>query len=106
MAEALRAHDPRALVLPHCMSGGTDAKAFARLGIPGYGFAPGRMPEGFDLWRYVHGVDEHVPTDSLAFGTEVLTTYVLSDPRDFAWRSRPRRCPRQTPPTPSWRRPS
>jgi acetylornithine deacetylase/succinyl-diaminopimelate desuccinylase-like protein len=80
MAAALRAHDPRALVLPYCMTGGTDAKAFARIGIPGYGFVPGRTPEGFDAWNYVHGVDEHVPVDSLAFGAAVLTTYLLSKP--------------------------
>ena len=81
MAAALRAHDPQALVLPYCMTGGTDAKAFARLGIQGYGFVPGRAPEGFDAWRYVHGVDEHIPTDSLAFGARVLTTYLMTDPR-------------------------
>ncbi|WP_051452031.1 M20/M25/M40 family metallo-hydrolase [Actinospica robiniae] len=84
IAAALRAHDPEALVLPYCMSGGTDAKSFARLGIPGYGFVPGRAPEGFDAWQYVHGVDEHVPTDSLAFGVQVLTTYLMTDPRALA----------------------
>jgi acetylornithine deacetylase/succinyl-diaminopimelate desuccinylase-like protein len=80
MTAALRAYDPQALVLPYCMTGGTDAKSFARLGIPGFGFAPGRAPEDFDAWKYVHGVDEHVPVDSLAFGSRVLATYLLSDP--------------------------
>jgi acetylornithine deacetylase/succinyl-diaminopimelate desuccinylase-like protein len=84
MAAALRAHDPEALVLPYCMSGGTDAKSFATLGIPGFGFVPGRTPPGFDAWQYVHGVDEHVPTDSLGFGASVLTTYLMTDPRAFA----------------------
>jgi len=81
MADALRAHDPEALVLPFCMTGGTDAKSFAKLGIPGFGFVPGRTPAGFDAWQYVHGVDEHVLTDSLAFGVSVLTTYLMTDPR-------------------------
>jgi acetylornithine deacetylase/succinyl-diaminopimelate desuccinylase-like protein len=84
MAAALRAYDPQALVLPYCMTGGTDAKAFSRLGIPGFGFAPGRAPEGFDAWAYVHGVDEHVLVDSLAFGSRVLATYLLSDPLQSA----------------------
>lgn len=84
MAAALRADDPEALVLPYCMSGGTDAKSFARLGIPGYGFVPGRAPAGFDAWQYVHGVDEHVPTDSLAFGARVLATYLMTDPGALA----------------------
>ncbi|MEY9845470.1 acetylornithine deacetylase/succinyl-diaminopimelate desuccinylase-like protein [Streptacidiphilus sp. BW17] len=84
MAAALRAHDPEALVLPYCMTGGTDAKAFAALGIPGFGFVPGRTPADFDAWQYVHGVDEHVLTDSLAFGARVLTSYLMTDPRVFA----------------------
>ena len=84
MAAALRAHDPDALVLPYCMTGGTDAKAFARIGIPGYGFVPGQTPADFDAWQYVHGVDEHVPVASLAFGASVLTCYLLSDPRAHA----------------------
>lgn len=84
MAAALRADDPEALVLPYCMSGGTDAKSFARLGIPCYGFVPGRAPAGFDAWQYVHGVDEHVPTDSLAFGARVLATYLMTDPGALA----------------------
>jgi acetylornithine deacetylase/succinyl-diaminopimelate desuccinylase-like protein len=83
MAAALRTHDPAALVLPYCMTGGTDAKAFATLGIPGFGFVPGRTPPEFDAWQYVHGVDEHVLTDSLVFGANVLTTYLMTDPRAF-----------------------
>ncbi|MFF4648567.1 M20/M25/M40 family metallo-hydrolase [Streptomyces sp. NPDC001380] len=84
MARALRAADPEALVLPYCMSGGTDAKAFARLGIACYGFAPGSTPPGFPVWDYVHGVDEHVPLASLSFGAAVLDRYLRTDPRDPA----------------------
>lgn len=77
---AVRAHDPGALVLPCCAGGGTDAKWFSRLGIACYGFAPERMAPGFPHGRLVHGVDEHIPLDSLAFGARVLDTYVRSDP--------------------------
>lgn len=80
MAAALRTQDPDALVLPFVMSGGTDAKAFARLGIPGYGFTPASTPPGFPMWRYIHGVDEHVLTDSLAFGARTLTAYLRTRP--------------------------
>ncbi|HEY7050365.1 MAG TPA: M20/M25/M40 family metallo-hydrolase [Jatrophihabitantaceae bacterium] len=79
MADAVRAHDPAALVLPFCLGGGTDAKAFAELGIACYGFAPGRWPVGFAHDSYFHGVDEHVPIESLAFGVGVLDTYLRSD---------------------------
>jgi acetylornithine deacetylase/succinyl-diaminopimelate desuccinylase-like protein len=69
--------DPEAVVIPYCMGGGTDAKAFARLGIAGYGFAPlgedreGRIREG------VHGVDERVPVASLLWGSRVLDDFLL-----------------------------
>jgi acetylornithine deacetylase/succinyl-diaminopimelate desuccinylase-like protein len=78
MATAIRAHDPAALVLPYCMSGGTDAKLFSRLGIACYGFAPGSTPQGFDAGAYVHGVDERVLTDSLEFGVRVLRDFLCA----------------------------
>ncbi|MFD6416146.1 M20/M25/M40 family metallo-hydrolase [Streptomyces sp. NPDC060194] len=82
MAGALRRADPEALVLPFVMSGGTDAKAFSRLGIQCYGFGPpGRTPPGFDAWSYVHGVDEQVLVSSLDFGVRVLEDFLLTDPR-------------------------
>ncbi|MER6333177.1 M20/M25/M40 family metallo-hydrolase [Streptomyces sp. NPDC001034] len=80
MAAALRRADPEALVLPFIMSGGTDAKAFARLGIQCYGFGPGLTPPGFDAWQYVHGVDEQVLVSSLEFGVRVLEDFLRSDP--------------------------
>lgn len=79
-AAALREHDPEALVLPYCMAGGTDAKWWSQLGIACYGFTPGRTDPGFEGGRGVHGVDEHVPIDSLAFGAAVLDTYLRSPP--------------------------
>lgn len=75
MAAAIRQHDPDALVLPFVLGGGTDAKAFARLGIDCYGFMPGRAPADFPAERYVHGVDEQIPVDSLEFGVDVLSTF-------------------------------
>jgi acetylornithine deacetylase/succinyl-diaminopimelate desuccinylase-like protein len=80
IAQAIRAHDPDGLVLPYCMGGGTDAKAFSALGIECFGFSPGRVPPDFPSERYVHGVDEHVPVDSLHFGVRVLDTYLRSAP--------------------------
>ena len=80
MADALRAHDPAALVLPFIMGGGTDAKAFAALGIECYGFSPGRVPSDFPTDQYVHGVDERVPIDCLHFGVRVLDSYLRSAP--------------------------
>ncbi len=72
MKAALLAEDPDAAVLPYCLSGGTDNKSFAALGMTGYGFAPLRLPEGLDFAGMFHGVDERVPLDALRFGVRVL----------------------------------
>ncbi|MEV5445596.1 M20/M25/M40 family metallo-hydrolase [Streptomyces sp. NPDC052644] len=69
---AIERFDPDARVVPFCMSGGTDAKQFSRLGIVGYGFAPLKLPVGFDYQAMFHGVDERVPVDALHFGVRVL----------------------------------
>ena len=54
------------------MSGGTDAKAWSRLGMRCFGFAPLRLPPELDFVALFHGVDERVPTESLEFGCRVL----------------------------------
>ena len=54
------------------MSGGTDAKAWNRLGIRCFGFTPLRLPPDLDFTALFHGVDERVPVDALEFGARVL----------------------------------
>jgi acetylornithine deacetylase/succinyl-diaminopimelate desuccinylase-like protein len=76
MGAALLARDPGAAVVPFCMSGGTDAKQFARLGVTGYGFSPLRLPPGYDFQGLFHGVDERVPADALRFGAAVLDDFL------------------------------
>jgi acetylornithine deacetylase/succinyl-diaminopimelate desuccinylase-like protein len=76
MIAALRAEDPDAQVVPYCLSGGTDAKSFSRLGIRCFGFTPLRLPAELDFSGMFHGVDERVPVDSLAFGTRVLDRFL------------------------------
>ena len=76
MVAALGRHDPDVPVIPYLMGGGTDNKALAELGIAGYGFAPLRLPAGFDFTGMFHGVDERVPIDALVFGQRVLTDLI------------------------------
>ncbi|MGW2469198.1 M20/M25/M40 family metallo-hydrolase [Streptomyces bauhiniae] len=76
MRSAVEEFAPGAHVVPYCMSGGTDAKQFSRLGIAGYGFAPLRLPEGFDYQALFHGVDERVPVEALQFGVRVLDRFL------------------------------
>ncbi|MDJ0487074.1 M20/M25/M40 family metallo-hydrolase [Rhodococcus qingshengii] len=78
MNEAILAHDPEARTVPYMLSGGTDAKAFAKLGIRCFGFAPLQLPPELDFSALFHGVDERVPVGALLFGTRVLEHFLLN----------------------------
>jgi acetylornithine deacetylase/succinyl-diaminopimelate desuccinylase-like protein len=77
MNDAILAHDENGRTVPYMLSGGTDAKAFAKLGIRCFGFAPLRLPPDLDFAALFHGVDERVPTDSLVFGTKVFAHFLM-----------------------------
>ncbi|MDQ6934949.1 MAG: M20/M25/M40 family metallo-hydrolase [Actinomycetota bacterium] len=80
MAEAMTAsildEDPDAVVAPYLMSGGTDAKYFASLGMRCFGFTPLRLPADLDFTALFHGVDERVPVDALEFGARVFDRFL------------------------------
>ena len=76
MNAAVLALDPDGRTVPYMLSGGTDAKAFARLGIRCFGFSPLRLPPDLDFAALFHGVDERVPIDALRFGTDVLAHFL------------------------------
>jgi acetylornithine deacetylase/succinyl-diaminopimelate desuccinylase-like protein len=76
MVSALHTEDPQATAVPYCLSAGTDAKSFSRLGIRCFGFVPLRLPPDLDFSGMFHGVDERVPVDALAFGTRVLDKFL------------------------------
>ncbi|HYN93157.1 MAG TPA: M20/M25/M40 family metallo-hydrolase [Pilimelia sp.] len=76
MAAALRAEDSAARAVPYMLSGGTDAKAFAALGIRCFGFAPLRLPADLNFAALFHGIDERVPLDGLRFGVRVLDRFL------------------------------
>ncbi|APU15174.1 hypothetical protein UA74_15605 [Actinoalloteichus fjordicus] len=78
MTASITAEDPGSHVLPYMLSGGTDAKAFQKLGIRCFGFAPLQLPADLDFASLFHGVDERVPVDALKFGTRVLNRFLLS----------------------------
>ena len=76
MAQSLRDFDPGARPVPYMLSGGTDAKAFARLDIRCFGFAPLKLPADLDFSALFHGIDERVPVDGLTFGVRVLDRFL------------------------------
>lgn len=63
--------EPRAVPVPLLMTGATDQRHFAQLGIQGYGCLPLRLPHGFGQ-ETVHAADERVPAAALEFGAEAL----------------------------------
>jgi acetylornithine deacetylase/succinyl-diaminopimelate desuccinylase-like protein len=76
MTVSLHSEDPDALIAPYLMSGGTDAKAWDRLGITSYGFSQLRLPDDLDFTALFHGIDERVPVDALQFGARVFDRFL------------------------------
>jgi acetylornithine deacetylase/succinyl-diaminopimelate desuccinylase-like protein len=76
MTAALLAQDPQATVVPYCLSAGTDAKWFSKLGIRCFGFSPLQLPPNMDFSGMFHGIDERVPVDGLRFGVRVLDHFL------------------------------
>ncbi len=65
----LRERDPQGVAVPTMMTGATDAKNIAALGIKVYGFAPGLHPTD---WSRIHGHDEQIVVASLQWGVRTL----------------------------------
>ena len=76
MCAAIISEDPEGIPVPYCMSGGTDNKALALLGITGFGFAPLKLPPDLDFMSLFHGINERVPVSSLKFGVRVLDKFL------------------------------
>jgi acetylornithine deacetylase/succinyl-diaminopimelate desuccinylase-like protein len=76
MAASLRTEDPAATVVPYCLSAGTDAKWFSKIGIRCFGFSPLQLPPDLDFSGMFHGIDERVPVSGLRFGTRVFDRFL------------------------------
>jgi acetylornithine deacetylase/succinyl-diaminopimelate desuccinylase-like protein len=76
MTRALLAEDPGSVIVPYCMTGGTDAKQFARLGMNCYGFTPVVLPEDFDYYAMFHGADERIPLSALDAGVRIMDRFL------------------------------
>ncbi len=70
IARVMARHEPTAPVLPYLVVGATDARHVRKLGTQVYGFSPMLAPVA-ELDR-VHGHDERISIDNLAFGARVL----------------------------------
>ncbi len=61
-----------AAAMPSLISAVTDARHFARLGTPTYGFAPVRLTPEMPFWELFHSADERITVDGLLFGIQAL----------------------------------
>lgn len=76
MRQAIVSQDPDAVVPPVCLGGGTDAKAFAKLGIACYGFAPLTADSDGRRGVGMHGADERNPVASIDGGQRILERFL------------------------------
>ncbi len=76
-ASVLKEADPGCVPVPSLVTGGTDARHFARLGIRTYGFLPLDVPPDFNSSSTIHAADERVPVSSLEFGAECVYEAVM-----------------------------
>lgn len=75
LAGIMREADPEGTPVPYVLTGVTDGRHFAQLGIQNYGFTPLKLPDDDSLVRTVHDSDERVPVDAMDFGADC--TYKL-----------------------------
>ena len=78
MCEAIRRHDPEGIPVPYLLPGFTDAKAYNRLGIRCYGFAPLQLPKDVSFSGLFHNVNERIPVDGFQWGLKTLADVVTS----------------------------
>jgi acetylornithine deacetylase/succinyl-diaminopimelate desuccinylase-like protein len=76
-ASVLREADPGCVPLPYLVTGGTDARHFAKLGIRTYGFLPLNNPPDFNGATTIHAADERVPVSALEFGARCVFEAVM-----------------------------
>jgi acetylornithine deacetylase/succinyl-diaminopimelate desuccinylase-like protein len=68
---ASRDREPNAFVTTRMLTGATDRPTYRKLGIVTYGLDPFRVP-GAETQRGVHGNDERISLDNIAFGVHYL----------------------------------
>jgi acetylornithine deacetylase/succinyl-diaminopimelate desuccinylase-like protein len=72
LAATLRELDPTGVPIPLLLSGVTDGRFFARLGIQTYGFLPMQLPPDFNFAQTIHAANERIPVAALEFGSAAI----------------------------------
>ncbi len=71
-AEILKEDDKDGIPIPFVVSGVTDARFFAKLGIQTYGFTPMLLPKDIDFSKLIHSADERIPMEAVEFGVNAI----------------------------------
>ena len=72
LAGILQRMDPGGAPIRLLLSGYTDARVFAQLGIQTYSFNPMQLPEEFEFSKLLHAADERIPVEAVAFGANAV----------------------------------
>ncbi len=72
LSQILKEEDDEGISIPFVVSGVTDARFFAGLGIQTYGFTPMILSDNIDFSRLIHSANERIPIAALKFGTESI----------------------------------
>jgi acetylornithine deacetylase/succinyl-diaminopimelate desuccinylase-like protein len=76
LAAVLREADPAGIPVPYMLTGVTDGRFFARLGIQTYGYLPMNLPADFAFANTIHAANERIPAESVQFGTDVIYRFL------------------------------
>lgn len=72
LAGIIKEEEKDGIPIPFVVSGVTDARFFARLGIQTYGFTPMLLSKDMDFARLIHNADERIPVAALEFGAAAI----------------------------------
>ena len=77
MSQIIKEEEKDGIPIPFVVSGVTDARFFAQLGIQTYGFTPMLLTDDIDFSRLLHNADERIPINALGFGTEAIYKLII-----------------------------
>jgi acetylornithine deacetylase/succinyl-diaminopimelate desuccinylase-like protein len=72
LAGVLNELDPTGTPIPYLFNESPDGRLLEDFGIQNYGFLPMNLPPEIDLPSVIHGENERVPVESIAFGADAL----------------------------------
>ncbi|OXS61045.1 peptidase M20 [Cohnella sp. CIP 111063] len=73
LAAILHEQDPQGVPIPYVLTGSTDSRFYAGLGIQTYGFLPMDLPKSFAFTELIHAANERIPVRALQSGAQAIS---------------------------------